>query len=54
MNDQIEQFLKFLEEEKKYADNTIAAYQNDLNQFMQFVTVQNEDIQAENSKSPIL
>ena len=48
MNDQIEQFLKFLEEEKKYADNTIAAYQNDLNQFMQFVTVQNEDIQAEN------
>ncbi|MCB0168376.1 MAG: tyrosine recombinase [Anaerolineae bacterium] len=47
MNDQIEHFLKFLEEEKKYAENTIAAYQNDLNQFMQFVTEQNGDIQAE-------
>lgn len=47
MNDQIEYFLRFLEEEKKYAENTIAAYQNDLNQFMQFVTEQNGEIQAE-------
>ncbi|MCB9076143.1 MAG: tyrosine recombinase [Anaerolineaceae bacterium] len=47
MNDQIDYFLKFLEEEKKYADNTIAAYQNDLSQFMQFVTEQNENIQPE-------
>ncbi|MCB0209189.1 MAG: tyrosine recombinase [Anaerolineae bacterium] len=48
MNEQIQDFLTFLEEEKKYADNTIAAYQNDLNQFTQFVTDEQEDGQAEN------
>ncbi len=37
MKENIQDFLKFLEVEKKYADNTIAAYQNDLNQFFQFV-----------------
>ena len=29
----IQGFLRFLEVDKKYAENTIAAYQNDLNQF---------------------
>lgn len=33
MNDISQDFLKFLEFEKGYAENTIAAYQNDLNQF---------------------
>ncbi len=37
MNENIQDFLKFLEVEKKYADNTIAAYQNDLNQFYQYI-----------------
>ncbi len=37
MNDHVRNFLEFLEKEKRYADNTIAAYQNDLNQFAQFV-----------------
>ena len=39
MKENIEDFLKFLEVEKKYADNTIAAYQNDLNQFYTYVMV---------------
>ena len=37
MKENIQAFLKFLEVDKKYADNTIAAYQNDLNQFYQSV-----------------
>ncbi len=37
MKDQIQGFLKFLETEKGYAQNTIAAYQNDLNQFYQYL-----------------
>lgn len=47
MNDIIQQFLKFLEEEKKYAENTIAAYQNDLNQFSQFVDKNQDENQIE-------
>ena len=37
MKENIQDFLKFLEVEKKYAENTIAAYQNDLNQFYHYV-----------------
>ncbi len=37
MNDRVQAFLKFLEVEKGYAENTIAAYQNDLNQFFQYI-----------------
>ncbi len=37
MKDRVQDFLKFLEAEKGYAENTIAAYQNDLNQFFQYV-----------------
>jgi integrase/recombinase XerD len=33
MQEKIEEFLTFLETEKGYADNTIAAYRNDLTQF---------------------
>lgn len=40
MKDRVQGFLKFLEVEKGYADNTIAAYQNDLNQFFDYI--QNE------------
>lgn len=35
MKDNIQDFLRFLEVDKKYAENTIAAYQNDLTQFRQ-------------------
>ncbi len=37
MYDNVQSFLKFLEAEKGYAQNTIAAYQNDLSQFYQFL-----------------
>lgn len=47
MKDNIQDFLKFLEVEKKYADNTIAAYQNDLNQFYQYVNQNGESSQLE-------
>jgi len=40
MQDQINQFLDYLEAEKGYSNNTLAAYQNDLNQFLVFL--QNE------------
>jgi integrase/recombinase XerD len=37
MKERIQGFLNFLELDKGYADNTIAAYQNDLNQFFQHI-----------------
>lgn len=43
MKDNIQGFLKFLEVEKKYAENTIAAYQNDLNQFFLYLTGDGDD-----------
>jgi integrase/recombinase XerD len=48
MNDHIQEFLKFLEVEKRYAENTLAAYQNDLNQFAQYLQ---EDLAAEEAES---
>src|SRR5207253_1711227 len=36
MRSQTASFLQYLREVKHYADNTIAAYQNDLSQFIQF------------------
>lgn len=43
MKDRIQGFLTFLESEKGYAENTIAAYQNDLNQFFQYVQKEKKD-----------
>jgi len=37
MQDQINQFLEYLEVEKGYSTNTLAAYQNDLGQFLIFL-----------------
>ncbi len=37
MQEQINQFLEFLEVEKGYSTNTLAAYQNDLGQFLVFL-----------------
>ena len=48
MKQNIEEFLNFLEVEKKYAENTIAAYQNDLNQFYQYVL---QDTKSETSEN---
>jgi integrase/recombinase XerD len=45
MRYQVTSFLSYLREQKQYADNTIAAYQNDLSQFIDFV--------AARSPSPI-
>lgn len=39
----IEDFLSFLEGEKGYADNTIAAYRNDLTQFLRYLEGRNQD-----------
>ena len=37
MKEQIEQFLKYITEEKGYSANTLAAYRNDLTQFLAFL-----------------
>jgi integrase/recombinase XerD len=37
MKERVQAFLNFLEVEKGYAENTIAAYQNDLNQFYEYL-----------------
>lgn len=37
MKDRIQDYLNFLEAEKGYTENTIAAYQNDLGQFLEYV-----------------
>jgi integrase/recombinase XerD len=46
MKEKVQSFLNFLETEKGYAENTIAAYQNDLNQFYEYLQV--EDDKPEN------
>jgi integrase/recombinase XerD len=48
MKENIEDFLKFLEVEKKYAENTIAAYQNDLNQYYQYIMTNKEGEKPDN------
>lgn len=42
MQEQIQDFLNFLDTEKGYADNTIAAYRNDLTQFLRYLEQQDE------------
>jgi len=37
MKEQIQQFLDYLAKEKEYSENTLAAYQNDLSQFLGFL-----------------
>lgn len=43
MKEKIQNFLNFLDVEKGYADNTIAAYRNDLTQFLRYLEEQSED-----------
>lgn len=40
MKARIQDFLKFLEMEKGYSENTVVAYQNDLHQFLEYVSAQ--------------
>lgn len=42
MQEQIQDFLNFLDIEKGYADNTIAAYRNDLTQFLRYLEQQDQ------------
>lgn len=42
MQEQIQDFLNFLDTEKGYADNTIAAYRNDLTQFLRYLEQQDQ------------
>ena len=37
MQETVQDFLKFLESEKGYAENTIAAYRNDLTQLVDYI-----------------
>src|SRR5687768_13958304 len=37
MEDQLAAFLEYLENESHYSDNTIAAYRNDLTQFLNYL-----------------
>ena len=46
MRENIQDFLKFLEVDKKYAENTIAAYRNDLQQFFERVAKDDEGIDS--------
>ena len=43
MQERIQVFLNFLTVEKDYADNTIAAYRNDLTQFLRYLEAQGMD-----------
>ena len=43
MQEKIQVFLTFLTVEKDYADNTIAAYRNDLTQFLRYLEAQGMD-----------
>jgi integrase/recombinase XerD len=43
MREKVEDFLNFITVEKKYSDNTIAAYQNDLSQFAAFAQERGDD-----------
>ena len=45
MEAQLLAFLDFLQEEYKYSANTIAAYKNDLNQFLKHVITKHPDLQ---------
>lgn len=45
MEDQLLAFLNFLSNERNYSDNTIAAYRNDLNQFLDWLNVQYVEVQ---------
>ena len=44
MEDQLGAFLEFLATERNYSDNTVAAYRNDLSQFMTWLTGQHPEI----------
>ena len=46
MKERVQGFLNFLEMEKGYAENTIAAYQNDLNQFCQHIAATEEKAES--------
>ena len=55
MQEQIQNFLNFLDTEKGYADNTIAAYRNDLTQFLRYLEQQdNVSSWAEVNKDTII
>lgn len=55
MEEQIQNFLSFLDAEKGYADNTIAAYRNDLTQFLRYLEQQdNVSSWAEVDKDTII
>jgi integrase/recombinase XerD len=45
MYNEVQEYLNFLTVEKNYADNTIAAYRNDLTQFLRYLEGQGVDTQ---------
>ncbi len=45
MEDQLSAFLDFLAVERNYSENTIAAYRNDLGQFIKWITLNHSEIE---------
>lgn len=46
MEDNIFAFLDFLKQKHNYSDNTIAAYKNDLSQFMRYLQTEHESLRS--------
>ena len=44
MENQLSNFLDFLSRERNYSENTIAAYRNDLNQFLEYLVKEHPEI----------
>jgi integrase/recombinase XerD len=49
MENQLANFLDFLSRERNYSENTIAAYRNDLNQFLEYLGKEHNDINSWNT-----
>ncbi len=46
METQLSSFLDFLSQERNYSENTIAAYRNDLNQFVEYLAKEHAEINS--------
>lgn len=46
MENQLSSFLDFLSQERNYSENTIAAYRNDLNQFLEYLAKEHAEISS--------
>ena len=54
MRGEIEAFAEFLRQDKGFSDNTLAAYRNDLNQFVDFIEAGHDDEEGQPSRATII